>query len=196
MAGARLGTFRWGRTQSPTARGAAPHGQLLLAVTPAPSPGQNELVVRSWAPRAWSYPGTRWLLTVPEPSFACLEREAPAGVGCVEGDRRPRRKTAKHRTSGGHRQDRRGHEEPHDVPLHDPDDRLHPADDGARDRYCGFLTTRWSVILPWRSSPERPVNGWPADHAAMVLRRLVLRLSVLLAGGGSSPSSARSRVSW
>jgi hypothetical protein len=51
------------------------------------------------------------------------------------------------------------------------------------------------VMLCPRSSPERPVNGWPADHAAMSLRRLVLRLSVL-AGGGSSPSSARSSVSW
>src|SRR5215217_5130768 len=45
------------------------------------------------------------------------------------------------------------------------------------------------------SSPERPVNGWPVDHAATFLRRLFLVLWVL-AGGGSSPSSLRSKASW
>src|SRR5215204_4973165 len=46
-----------------------------------------------------------------------------------------------------------------------------------------------------RSSPERPVNGWPVDHAATFLRRLFL-VSWVLAGGGSSPSSLRSKASW
>ena len=46
-----------------------------------------------------------------------------------------------------------------------------------------------------RSSPECPVNRWPDDHAATFLRWFVSRSSVL-AGGGSSPSSARSSVSW
>jgi len=45
-----------------------------------------------------------------------------------------------------------------------------------------------------RSSPVRPVNRWPVDHAAAALRRPVCCWSV--AGGGSSPSSARSSRSW
>src|SRR5829696_10132884 len=45
------------------------------------------------------------------------------------------------------------------------------------------------------SSPERPVNGWPVDHAATFLRRLFL-VSWVLAGGGSSPSSLRNKASW
>jgi hypothetical protein len=44
------------------------------------------------------------------------------------------------------------------------------------------------------SSPERPVNRWSDDHAAMSLGRLVLRSSVV-AGGGSIPSSARNSLS-
>ena len=57
------------------------------------------------------------------------------------------------------------------------------------------LVARLSDLDYTWSSPERPVNGWPAGHAAALLRRLVL-WSLVLAGGGSSPSSARSSVSW
>jgi hypothetical protein len=50
---------------------------------------------------------------------------------------------------------------------------------GYQHKWCVPQALAAGVSVLARSSPERPVNGWPADHAAMCLRRLVLRLSVL-----------------